>query len=224
MRLLIVHPDVTVQQQIAREFSHQRYQVTATRHGNDALHSATTDTPDLIIVALDLPDVDGLNLIRQFRDRSLVPIIATIPTVNPSIAAKALLTGADDVVSQPFASIELLARSVAVLRRSGRDPRTVKIEHAGVTFDFALRLASRDGNPVAFTALEWRCLETFVTHPKRLFRHDELIARIYGVSDSATHRDALRALIRRLRRTLNDNPNDPTFIETHAGVGYRWLA
>lgn len=224
MRLLIVHPDINVQHQLAREFAQQRYQVTTTKHGSDALHSATTDTPDLIIVALDLPDVDGLNLIRQVRDHSTVPIIATIPTVNPNITVKALFTGADDVVSQPFATIEVVARSVALLRRSGRDPRTLKVNHAGISFDFALRLAMRNGNPVTFTALEWRCLETFATHPKRLFLHDELIARIYGVSDAVSHRDALRALIRRLRRTLHDNPSDPTFIETHAGVGYRWLA
>lgn len=223
-RLLIVHPETARRKDLAREFTRHRYNVTTTAHGNDALHTARTDPPDLIITALDLPDVDGLELIRQLHDSTAVPIIATAPTQNTTATIRALSTGADDVLTHPFATVELLARSRALLRRVTRDLRHLNHTHGGVTFDFALRHASCAEVTLTFTALEWRCLETFASYPKRLFTHHELINRIWGTADTTPHRDALRTLIRRVRRTLNDTPTTPVFIETHPGVGYRWLS
>ncbi|MEX2533156.1 MAG: response regulator transcription factor, partial [Nitriliruptoraceae bacterium] len=223
-RLLIVHPETTLRKDLAREFTRHRYNVTTTAHGNDALHAALTDPPDLVITALNLPDIDGFELIRQLHDSTAVPIIATAHTQNTTITIRALSTGADDVLTHPFATVELIARSRALLRRVTRDLRHLNHTHGGVTFDFALRHASRTETTLTFTALEWRCLETFASSPKRLFTHHELINRIWGTTNTTTHRDALRTLIRRVRRTLNDPPKAPVFIETHPGVGYRWLS
>jgi len=223
-RLLIVHPETALRKDLAREFARHRYNVTTTAHGNEALHTARTDPPDLVITALNLPDVDGFELIRQLHDSTAVPIIATAHTQNTAVTIRALSTGADDVLTHPFATVELIARSRALLRRVTPDLRHLNHIHGGVTFDFALRHASRADVTLTFTALEWRCLETFASCPKRLFTHHELISRIWGTTDTTPHRDALRTLIRRVRRTLIDTPTAPVFIETHPGVGYRWLS
>lgn len=222
--MLIVQPETGLRHDLAREFSRHRYHVNTSSHGQDALHTALTDTPDLVITALSLPDLDGFTFIRQLRDSSTVPIIATNTTPSTAQTVRALLTGADDVLTWPFATVELLARCGALLRRTGRDLRHLNHTHGGVTFDFGLRHARRHAAEVPFTALEWRCLETFAAQPNRLISHDELIARIWGTTDPTTYRDALRALIRRVRRALNDRPHTPVFIETRPGVGYRWLA
>lgn len=223
-RLLIVHPEAALRQDIAREFTRNHYHVTTTAHGNDALHAALTDPPDLVITALDLPDIDALEFIRKLHDTSDVPIIATAQSQNIPAAIRALSSGADDVLTRPFALVELLARSQALLRRAKYDRRHANHAHAGVTFDFALRHASRAEISLTFTALEWRCLETFASTSQRLFSHHELIKRIWQPADAKAHRDALRTLIRRVRHTLKDPPKTPIFIETQPGVGYRWLA
>jgi len=223
-QLLIVEPEPKLRRHLVREFTRYRFQVTATAHGQDALHGALSDPPHVVITALNLPDIDALSLIKQLRDATAIPIIATATSHNTAATVRALSTGADDVLAWPFASIELLARTRALLRRAGRDLRQLNHAHGGVTFDFDLRLATRGDHTLAFTALEWRCLETFASAPKRLLSRDELILRIWGVGDPLPHRDALRALIRRLRRALNDTPTAPVFIETHTGFGYRWLA
>lgn len=220
---MIVDANTRVRRGLAREFSRHRYHVTHTAHGTEALTAAKTDTPDLVITALDLPDIDGFTFIRNLRDSTVVPIIATTSAADTQTTVKALVTGADDVLVWPFTTVELLARSGALLRRAGRMARNVQHTNGDVTFDFALRHASQNGATLRFTALEWRCLETFVSAPNRLFTHHELITSIWGVPDAAAHRDALRALIRRVRRTLNDNAHTPTFIQTHPGVGYCWL-
>lgn len=221
-RLLIIHPETGVRQDLAREFSRHSYQVTATAHGTDALHAALINPPDLVITALELEDVDGLELIRQLHDSHAVPIIATVRTHNTTVTIRALSIGADDVMTRPIVTVELLARSRALLRRARHDRRHLNHTHGGVTFDFALHHAARAEMPLSFTALEWRCLETFASAPKRLFTHHELINQIWKTADTTPHRDALRTLIRRVRRALNDTPKTPVFIETRPGVGYRW--
>jgi len=187
---------------------------------------AGTRKPDLVVLDLGLPDGDGMDLIRQLRQWSAVPIIVLSARADESDKVAALDAGADDYLTKPFGTGELLARVRANLRR----PRAVAGEGADGVVRFGLvevdpvsRLVRRDGIEVHLTTIEYRLLSVLVAHAGRVLTHRQLLQEVWGPSH-AGQSHYLRIYMAHLRQKLEDDPAQPRHLLTETGVGYRLVA
>ena len=190
--------------------------------GKQGLIEAATRKPDLVIVDLGLPDTDGLDVFRELRVWSDLPVIVLSARTQESEKVAALDAGADDYLTKPFGVSELLARIRAHLRRrnQGGANETPQVHFGGVTVDLALRQVSRDGEPVHLTPLEYRLLATLVRHAGRVLTHRQLLRDVWGPSHVESHH-YLRIYMAHLRQKLERDPAQPEHIVTETGVGYR---
>jgi two-component system KDP operon response regulator KdpE len=188
------------------------------------LELARREHPELIVLDLGLPDRDGLEVCRELRRWSAVPILVLSARHSDREKAALLDAGADDYLSKPFSTLELQARIRAQLRRARMGPvpgGDAPISAAGLTIDLASRSVSRDGASVHLTPTEWELLRALVAHAGRTMTHRQLFDAVWG----RHHGDAqqyLRVFIANLRRKLEADPLRPAFIQTEPGVGYRF--
>jgi two-component system KDP operon response regulator KdpE len=199
------------------------YAVSTATTGEEALALAAGERPDLVVLDLGLPDLDGVEVIGRLRAWSRVPVV--VLSVRDAQAEKvaALDAGADDYLTKPFGVEELLARIRATLRRATpNDANAPALRYGPLEVDLAKRLVRRDGTPVHLTPTEYDLLEALVTNPGKLLTHPWLLRRVWGPAygDESHY---LRVYVRQLRHKLGDNPASPTYILTEPGVGYRWL-
>lgn len=189
--------------------------------GSRALEFVETETPDIVILDLGLPDMDGLQVLREIRRYSDVPVIIVTAKGDETARVKGLETGADDYVVKPFSHTELLARVKAVLRRTQRpelwDDEGL-ISGPGFTVDLAGRRVLRGGMEVDLTSTEWRLLSYLARNQGRVITYDMMAQRVWG-SEYITQ-SAIKMCIRRLRLKLGDDPHKPSIIRSHRGHGY----
>ena len=187
------------------------------------LIEAGSRKPDLLVLDLGLPDGNGVDLIRDLRGWSDVPILILSARSQENDKIDALDAGADDYLTKPFAVGELRARVRALLRRSYRngDAATPVVEFGDVTVDLSRRLVSRGGETVHLTPLEYRLLATLLGHPGRVLTQRNLLREIWGPSyvESSHY---LRVYVGHLRQKLEDDPTQPKHFLTETGVGYRF--
>lgn len=185
---------------------------------------AASRKPDLLIVDLGLPDGDGLSLIREIRSWSTVPILVLSARSSETDKVAALDLGADDYLTKPFGTAELLARVRALLRRAAKGPT----EEAGplvfgrLSVDLERRIVTRGGELVHLTPIEYKLLAQLVTNAGRVLTHRDLLARVWG-PNHVEHTHYLRIYMAGLRRKLEDDPAFPAHIITESGVGYRLI-
>ena len=190
--------------------------------GKQGLVEAATRKPDLVIVDLGLPDTDGLDVIRELRGWSDLPVIVLSARTQESEKVAALDAGADDYLTKPFGVSELLARIRAQLRRRNRGGanEAPQVSFGDITVDLGLRQVTRAGAPVHLTPIEYRLLATLVRDAGRVLTHRQLLREVWGPSHvESSH--YLRIYMAHLRQKLERDPAQPEHIVTETGVGYR---
>jgi DNA-binding response OmpR family regulator len=198
------------------------FDVLAARDGETALTLARVERPDLIVLDLMLPGVDGLDVCRRLRRESGVPIIMLTARVEEADRIVGLELGADDYVTKPFSPGELVARIRATLRRAGGEVGPSTMLRAGdVELDTASLTATVAGRPVDLTSTEFQLLATLVRQPGRIFSREQLLEAIHGVAFDGYDR-SVDSHVKNLRRKIEPDPRQPSYIQTVYGVGYRF--
>ena len=197
------------------------WQVHEAETAKRGLLDAGTRKPDLLVVDLGLPDGDGLDLIRDVRSWSNVPIVVLSARADESDKIAALDAGADDYLTKPFGESELLARLRALLRRVQPADEASPISFGSVQIDLIRRLVTKSGQPIKLTAREYALLRLFIVHRGKVLTHRLVLAELWGPrSEEQTH--YLHVYMTRLRQKLEDEPNSPKFFQTEPGIGYRF--
>ncbi|HVF06990.1 MAG TPA: response regulator transcription factor, partial [Actinomycetota bacterium] len=200
------------------------YEVATVGTGEEGVVAAAEQAPDLVLLDLGLPDIDGTEVIRRVRAFTDVPVIVLSVRETQHDKVAALDAGADDYVTKPFGMEELLARSRAAMRRTQTDePAEPLLRFDSVHVDLPKRLVTRAGEQVRLTPTEYGLLEALVTNPGKLLTHQWLLRKVWG-QGYGTETTYLRTYIRSLRKKLGDDAQAPAMIVTEPGIGYRWIA
>jgi DNA-binding response OmpR family regulator len=223
--VLVVDDDRNIAEVVARYLVREGFEVETTGDGREAVERALTTLPDLVVLDLMLPGIDGLEVCRRLRALAPVPVVMLTAKGDENDRVIGLDIGADDYVAKPFSPKELLARIRAVLRRASGPlappPSGTPVFHDGdLRVDVAAREATIAGQPVALTAREFELLAFLVRHPRRAFRREELLEHVWGTTYADT--STITVHVRRLREKIESDPADPARIATVYGVGYRW--
>ena len=221
-RVLIVEDDRGLLRALAMNLTARRYEVTEAVDGSGGLLAASTESPDVILLDLGLPDLSGFDVIRGVRAYSSVPIVVLSARTGSSDKVTALDLGADDYVTKPFSIEELLARIRAVARRGGPEVAPLPVVLGDVTIDLGAKTASAgDGRRIHLTPTEWHLLEALLRQPGRLVTGRELLTHLRGSPDH-TDPSYLRIFVAQLRRKLEPEPTRPRYLITEPGMGYRF--
>jgi DNA-binding response OmpR family regulator len=221
--ILVVEDEPVVRGVVVRYLKQAGYVTAEAADGRSGKERIERDPPDLVILDVMLPEMDGLELCRWIRKRSHVPVIMLTALGDESDRIVGLELGADDYVSKPFSPRELVARVRSVLRRSGGiDPLAgERIVVDELSIDPALREVRRDGREVTLTPREFDLLLFLARNPRHVFTRDQLMERVWGYR-SETDTGTITVHIRRLREKIEADPSQPRHIQTLWGVGYRF--
>jgi two-component system KDP operon response regulator KdpE len=221
-RILVVDDEVQILRAVHRALAARGYTVVTAPDGEDAIAEVEAAMPDLVVLDLNLPGIDGMEVCRRLRTRTQVPILILSVREDEAGKVQALDLGADDYLTKPFGVEELLARVRALLRRSRpRESTPPRFEVEGVRIDLASHRVSRDGSDVHLTKTEWRLLEAMAEHPGKLLTHRWLLERVWGAAYQEDV-EVLRVFVSQLRKKVEPDASRPSLIVTDPGVGYRW--
>ena len=217
-RVLIVDDEPQILRALRITLQARRYEVITAADGADALHAAASGKPDVVILDLGLPDLDGVEVIRKLRAWTLLPVIILSGRMDSRGKVDALDAGADDYVTKPFNVEELLARIRAVTRRltSPDASPTVRIGR------HVIDVADRRIAGVHLTPTEWQLVEALVRQPGKLVSQRQLVRQVWGPTYQ-NNTEYLRQHMKNLRRKLEDDPSHPRHLVTEPGMGYRFL-
>lgn len=222
MKVLVVDDDRQMLRAVTNALSVRGYEVSTATDGAAALEVLIDESFDLVLLDLGLPTVDGHDVIRRLRSWSDIPVIVLSVRESQDEKAAALDSGADDYVTKPFGTKELLARMRAVLRRATPEQTQPVLNFDELEIDLGRKLIKLSGQPVHLTPTEYRLLVAMATSPGKLLTHRLLLQKVWGPGYS-TESHYLRLYVRQLRQKLHDDPSRPRWITTEPGVGYRWL-
>ncbi|MGN7412881.1 response regulator transcription factor [Paenibacillus sp. SAF-068] len=224
-RLLLVEDDENLVFGIEYTLSSEGYRVSQAGSLTEARHVLHNEAIDLLLLDVNLPDGSGYQLCREIRETSQVPIIFLTALDEEANVVAGLEIGADDYVTKPVRTKELLSRIKAVLRRNQRSQQEVNIWCSG---DIQVRLLEgtvfKKNEEITLTALEYRLLLMLITHPKQICRRDSLLSHLWDMSGEFVDDNTLSVHIRRLREKMEIVPATPEYIVTVRGVGYKWNA
>jgi DNA-binding response OmpR family regulator len=219
MKILVVDDDAQLSSIIAFTLRREGFTVASARDGQEALDVWQREQPDLILLDVNLPGLDGHAVLRRIRAQARTPVIMLTVRAADEDVVQGLDLGADDYIAKPFSPKTLLARIRAVLRRAGAEPAR-DLNAGELTLDVERQQVRRGAAaPVHLTPLEFRLLHHLMVHRSQVLTAEALIEHVWGYEDTGD-RDLLKQLIRRLRRKIEPDPANPRYIETIPNVGY----
>lgn len=221
LQILIVEDDEDTSEMVCTLLTEAGYSPMAVTRGDEALREITHQMPDLVLLDIHLPDVDGLDVLRTVRSQSFLPMIVISGNFRDRDKVTALEAGADDFLSKPFSPEELIARIKALLRRVEWTPKPeTKLVVRQLELDIPRRYATIRGRKLHLTPIEYGILVTLMRNAGEVITHDQLLQAVWGDTYTGDH-SVLRVNISRLRQKLEDNPRRPAYIVTVPGQGYR---
>jgi DNA-binding response OmpR family regulator len=219
-RILIVDDEPKIVRLVADYLTDAGFEVVTAGSGDEALMRVRTDRPDLVVLDLGLPGLDGLDVTRMIRRNGELPIILLTARADETDRVIGLELGADDYVAKPFSPRELVARVRAVLRRHAAGGEREQLRAGDLLLDIPRMRVLRDGTPVDVTATEFQLLAAMARQPGRVFTRSQLLDAVHGVAFEAYER-AIDAHVKNIRRKLEPDPRSPQYLLTVYGVGYR---
>jgi len=223
--ILVVDDEPQILRALRTILTEKGFKVTTASRGEEGLTLAAADVPDIVILDLGLPDMDGIEVCARLREWTQCPIIVLSVRDSERDKVAALDKGADDYLTKPFGIEELLARVRVALRHSARTKGSqVSLVIAGpLTIDLAWHVVTRDGEDVKLTATEFNLLAYLAANRGRVLTHRSILTHVWGEAD-ADHTEYLRVYMRQLRKKLEADPERPQHILTEPGIGYRFIA
>ena len=219
--VLVVDDEPQLLRALSINLRARHYEVRLAANGAEALRAAAAHPPDVVILDLGLPDMDGTDVIAGLRGWTAVPILVLSGRTDSIDKVDALDAGADDYVTKPFGMDELLARLRAMTRRSGDKEEQPVIQVGGAAVDLAARRVTVAGIDVRLTPTEWHLLEVLVRHPGKLLSQRQLLTEVWGPGYE-TAQGNLRLYMAQLRRKLEPDPSRPRHLLNEPGMGYRF--
>lgn len=220
LRVLVVDDEPAIRRYLRTALGAHDYQVFEAANGQAALAGAAVQRPDLVILDLGLPDLDGVAVTRQLREWTQVPIIILSVRGQETDKIAALDAGADDYLTKPFGVGELLARMRVAVRRASAPPAEPVFTQGELTVDLARRVVTVGTREIALTPTEYDLLRVLVAHAGKVLTHGQLLRLVWGAGYSDDHH-LLRVNVSNLRRKLEPDVARPRYIQTEPGVGYR---
>jgi two-component system, OmpR family, KDP operon response regulator KdpE len=219
--ILIIDDEEQIRRFLKIGLESQGYRVFETDNGTDGLTQAVMKRPDAVLLDLNLPDIDGNEVLRKLREWYTAPVIVLTVRESETDKVELLDGGADDYITKPFGMEELLARLRAVLRRARQDPEEPLFSYRHLSVDLAKRIVMVNGSPVKFTPLEYDLLKLFVKNPGKVLTQRQIMREIWGPGmESET--SYLRVYIAALRKKIEEDPSRPKILVTEPAVGYRF--
>ncbi|CAI9404688.1 response regulator [Nocardioides sp. T2.26MG-1] len=219
--VLVVDDEPQILRALSINLRARGYEVVTAGDGGEALQLAAAALPDVVILDLGLPDLDGVEVIAGLRGWASVPILVLSGRSDSADKVDALDAGADDYVTKPFGMDELMARLRAMLRRNSPADSTPVVTFGDAVVDLAATRVTVRGEEVRLTPTEWHLLEVLVRHPGKLISQRQLLVEVWGPGYETAHGN-LRLYIAQLRRKLEPEPSRPRYVRTEPGMGYRF--
>jgi two-component system KDP operon response regulator KdpE len=223
--ILVIDDEVQILRALRTILTAKKFRVSVASQGEEGLALAAAQLPDLIILDLSLPDMDGVEVCTRLREWTQVPIIILSVRESERDKVIALDKGADDYLTKPFGIEELLARIRVALRHSAQtlgDQKSQIITAGSVVIDLALHIVTNSGEEVKLTATEFKLLAYLAANAGRVLTNQSILTHVWDPAD-ADRVEYLRVYIRQLRKKLEDDPDHPRIIRNEPGVGYRFL-
>jgi two-component system KDP operon response regulator KdpE len=218
--VLIIDDEPQIRRLLRVTLEANSYRVFDAATGREGIADAAQRRPDVVILDLGLPDLDGVEVIRRIREWSRVPIVVLSVRDREEDKIAALDAGADDYVTKPFGTGELLARLRVVLRHAGAQGDEAVFRSGDLEVDLAARVVRKSGREVRLTPIEYGLLRLLVTHAGKILTHRQLLTEVWG-PNAVTQTHYLRVHIAHLREKLEDGPSGRELIQTEPGIGYR---
>jgi two-component system KDP operon response regulator KdpE len=220
---LVIDDEVQIRRLLRVVLEGENYQVHEAETGQQGLMEIASRRPDVILLDLGLPDSDGLEVLKRLREWSEAPVLVLSVRDDEAGKVAALDAGAEDYVTKPFSTPELLARLRAAQRKTRPEEEISVFKNGDLIVDLAARTVTRGGREIKLTATEYALLRLFVRHPGRVLTHRYILREIWGPK-SEDHRQYLRVYVTHLRQKIEPDPTNPTLIRTEQGIGYRFTA
>ena len=223
-QILVVDDEPQILRALRTILTERQFRVTVATRGEEALTLAAANPPDLVILDLGLPDMDGIEVCARLREWTQVPIIVLSVRDSERDKVAALDKGADDYLTKPFGIEELLARVRVALRHGvqAHGSKDVVITTSKLVIDLARHVVMRDGVEVKLTATEFKLLAYLATNAGRVLTHHTILSNVWSPAE-ADQVEYLRVYMRQLRKKLEDDPRQPEYLLTEPGVGYRFM-
>ncbi|MFN8381895.1 MAG: response regulator transcription factor [Anaerolineales bacterium] len=220
-RVLIVDDEASIRRYLHFLLSGQGFNVYEASNGQEALNAVIAHSPDLIILDIGLPDIDGIQVTRHLREWSLIPIIILSVREAEQDKVSALDAGADDYLTKPFGTSELMARIRVIQRRQDSNANDPVFTAGGLFIDFSRRVVTVDEKVIQLTPTEYDILRILAINAGKVLTHAQLLHQVWGEGYTDMH--ILRVNISNLRAKIEPYPTKPTYIRTDPGVGYRFI-